>query len=420
MLAGQGGRAHDVALGHGGGAFHAVFQFAHIAGPVALEHDLERFRAQHQPAIVLAVEFFQKMLAQQRNVLTPIAQWRQEDRHHIDAEIQVGAKLALADRFFEVLVGGADQSHIDMDRLGPADTFEFPLLQHPQQFGLEGGGNLADLVEKQGSAMGQLEAALAFGGGARERTFFVSEQLRFEQGFGQRGAIQGHERPFAPGAEVVNSPGDDLLAGPAFAAQQHRGTAGRHLVDLGKHLLHRLGHANDVVEPVFALELFLQPVAVGHERGALGADVLVQVGGLADQVGRHLEQTHDALVTHRDIARRAARDAEHADRVAPHQDGHADERDDLIGLALVGAGAMQEKRFQGNIRHHHRHGAGHDLAGDALPELEPAARFLLRGQPGGFQDLQVSGFLQQADHGPPAEMGGQDSDHLTHGALQVE
>ena len=61
------------------------------------------------------------MLAQQRNVLAPITQWRQEDRHHIDAEIQVGAKLALADRFFEVLVGGADQSHIDMDRLGPAD-----------------------------------------------------------------------------------------------------------------------------------------------------------------------------------------------------------------------------------------------------------------------------------------------------------
>jgi hypothetical protein len=34
-------------------------------------------------------------------------------------------------------------------------------LQHAQQLGLEGGRDVADLVEEEGAAVGQLEAALA-------------------------------------------------------------------------------------------------------------------------------------------------------------------------------------------------------------------------------------------------------------------
>jgi hypothetical protein len=54
---------------------------------------------------------------------------------------------------------------------------------------------IADLVEKQRSGIGQLEPTDAASIRARERAFLVTEQLAFEQAFGQRRAIDCDERP---------------------------------------------------------------------------------------------------------------------------------------------------------------------------------------------------------------------------------
>ena len=67
--------------------------------------------------------------------------------------------MAVRDLLREVSVGRGHQANIDMDGARAAQAFEFLLLQNAQELGLQFERNIADLVEKQRAAMGQLEAA---------------------------------------------------------------------------------------------------------------------------------------------------------------------------------------------------------------------------------------------------------------------
>ena len=66
-----------------------------------------------------------------------------------------------------------------------ADALEPAFLEDAEQLGLHGQRNLADLVEEDGAAVGQLEPALALADGAGEGPFLVAEELAFQQRFGQ-------------------------------------------------------------------------------------------------------------------------------------------------------------------------------------------------------------------------------------------
>ena len=76
----------------------------------------------------------------------------------------------------------------------PPSVPERPLLQHAQELRLRGRRHLADFVEEQRAAVRQLERALPPRDGARERALLVAEQLGFEQGVGNGGAVERHER----------------------------------------------------------------------------------------------------------------------------------------------------------------------------------------------------------------------------------
>ena len=73
---------------------------------------------------------------------------------------------------------------------GAAEPLECALLEHPQQLGLQLERQVADLVEEQRAAVGQLEAARpSRRDGAGEGALLVAEQLALEQAGGQRGAV---------------------------------------------------------------------------------------------------------------------------------------------------------------------------------------------------------------------------------------
>ncbi len=64
----------------------------------------------------------------------------------------------------QLLLGGADETDVDLHLLLVTDPAEYPILQYPQKLGLQMGRHVADLVQHQGAATGQLQhAALAFG-----------------------------------------------------------------------------------------------------------------------------------------------------------------------------------------------------------------------------------------------------------------
>ena len=81
-----------------------------------------------------------------------------------------------------------------MTRLGAAQPVDLPLLEHAQQLDLRGQVDVADLVQEQRAAVGQLEAALLARLRARERALLEAEQLGFDQRVWQRRATDLDER----------------------------------------------------------------------------------------------------------------------------------------------------------------------------------------------------------------------------------
>ncbi len=95
-------------------------------------------------------------------------------------------------------------------------------LQEAQQLDLQRGRQLTDLVEKQGPVAGGFDGSPVVAVGAGEGALAVAEELTFEQVFGDRSAVYGHEGAVGIGAETVQRAGDEFLAGACLAANQHR------------------------------------------------------------------------------------------------------------------------------------------------------------------------------------------------------
>ena len=103
------------------------------------------------------------MADQVGDVLDPLAQRRQTQRHDVEAEEQILAEQALLDQDAQVLVGGGDDAHVGLDRRAAADGRVLALLQHAQQARLRLHRHVADLVEEQRAALGLLETARSCG-----------------------------------------------------------------------------------------------------------------------------------------------------------------------------------------------------------------------------------------------------------------
>jgi len=80
--------------------------------------------------------------------------------------------------------------------------------------------HLAELVEEEGATLCLLEDALLGRDGTSERTLFVAEQLTFDEVLRDGGAVDADERCAAQGAEVVNGPGDPVLASPRLPGDE--------------------------------------------------------------------------------------------------------------------------------------------------------------------------------------------------------
>lgn len=235
------GFAQDFFPGQHDHALDAVAQFADIAGPRIGDQFGEGVRGDAgYVAFVFAGEFGDEAMDQAGNVTFAVAQRRQFEVDHAQAVKEVFAESPLADHFAQVAVGGGDETDVDLDGFGAADPFEGTGFQHAQQLDLGGGIDFTDFVEEQRAVVGDLEPPLVAFGGAGERSFFVTEEFAFKQRRGQRGAVDRHEIAGAA-APVVDHPGEHLLAGAAFAGQQH-GRPGRgDGFDQRHHFGHRVG-----------------------------------------------------------------------------------------------------------------------------------------------------------------------------------
>jgi hypothetical protein len=108
------------------------------------------------------------------------------------------------------------------------------------------GGDFADLVQEERSAVGQFEPAFAAFGRAGIGSLFVAEEFALHQRVGNRRAVDLDEGPVRAGTEVVNIVGDQFLAGAVFAGNQDGGLCGGHFVDQLLEGNHRRAVAQEV------------------------------------------------------------------------------------------------------------------------------------------------------------------------------
>src|SRR5262245_37231005 len=161
------------------------------------------------------------MTHEHRDVLAPVAERRHGNRKHVQAVEQILPELLLVDERGQVAVGRGNQACVSAKRPSAAQAFELALLKDPQELGLELDRNLADFVEEDRPAVGELESADPLADRTRERSLLVSEQLTLEKARGNRGAIQLDERVVTASAQLMDRSRDQFLARSGLAGNQH-------------------------------------------------------------------------------------------------------------------------------------------------------------------------------------------------------
>ena len=218
-----------------------------------------------------------------------------------------------AGRCLQVAVRRGNQPEVHAHRPRAADAFELPLLQRAQELGLQRQRQLPDLVEEERAAFGELHPALLQPDGAGEGALLVTEQLRLEERFGERRAVDRDERPIGAGAVAVHGTRDELFARAAFTAQQDGRVRPGHACHAVEQLAHGTARPHHVV-----LEI------------DLGAQLLVAVQeprrlfpllARHRRQRRHHEQQAHVTVVERRARRRLDPDAAHRAAECHHRRG---------------------------------------------------------------------------------------------------
>ncbi len=160
-------------------------------------------------------------------ILDAIAQRRHLDRHDIEPVEEVLAELPFLDRLVEIDVGRGDETQVGLDRLHAADALDLAFLDRAQQLGLQLVAKIADLVEEQRAAGGELELADLLPDRAGERPFLVSEERALDQLLRNRGEVDRDKRRIRSPARTMDQPGEELFSCAAFAEDEHGHRRGR-------------------------------------------------------------------------------------------------------------------------------------------------------------------------------------------------
>lgn len=83
----------------------------------------------------------------------------------------------MPDLAFEIAIGGSENAHIDLLGFCGTQGLKFPLLQNAQQLSLNLERQLSDLIQKEGSPIGQTKVAWLVGSRVGESIFDVTKKF---------------------------------------------------------------------------------------------------------------------------------------------------------------------------------------------------------------------------------------------------
>jgi len=301
-ILGQVGDVDEVLLAEHGRALQDVGQLTDVARPAVLEEELLDLAGDAADALAEAlVGDLEEMADEQGDVLEPFPEGRQVDDDLVEAVEEVLPEGAGPDPFGQVPVRGGQDPDLDRRALARAERPELAVLQDAEELGLDGHGDLGDLVEEDDPAVGLLEQARLVPVGPGEGALAIAEQLRFEEVLGDGGAVADDERLVLVRAQAVDGPGDDLLAGPRLARDERAREVLGDVLDEPEDLEHGRIAADEALEDVLALQPLLEVQRLPAELALAGypaQEVAEDVAfvGLGDEVGRPGEDDPDGVV----------------------------------------------------------------------------------------------------------------------------
>src|SRR5579872_7144760 len=211
------------------GAFQKVLQLANIPRPIMAAQRIHHVRGNDIDDLVKAIrEFAHEVVDEEGNVVAALAQRRQRNGKDIETIKKVGSKAPVGYHLLQVLVGSRHDADIDSNSAGTSESFKFLLLKDTQKFGLEFDGEIADLVEEERPAVGELEPANPGGDGSGEGAAFNTEQLAFEEPGWNGSAIHLDEWSIGARTPTVNRLRDHFLTGAGLTLNQDGGVNRRH------------------------------------------------------------------------------------------------------------------------------------------------------------------------------------------------
>src|SRR5437899_10491490 len=110
------------------------------------------------------------------NVIVDMAHRRMTNGNRLQPIEQVLAKLAFADMLLDIGVGSGDDTDIHLNFVHAAKVHEFSVLEHAENLALRVQAHGANLVQEQGSAIGDFKQAFLGRNGAGECTLYVPEE----------------------------------------------------------------------------------------------------------------------------------------------------------------------------------------------------------------------------------------------------
>ena len=214
----QVGGPHLGAIHQEGEPLHDVAQLAHVAGPPAARDQRPRVGGEGLGRdVVLAAGALEEALGEQHRVARALPQRGKADGQHREPMVEVLPEAPLADRHLEVGVGGADDPAVERFLGGAAQAPCRLLLERGEHLRLDVRGEEPDLVEEEHAAGRGLEQPGFGPAGVGERAPLEAEQLALQQGLGDRRAVEVDEGAAGPGAEPVEQPRHQPLAGAGLA-----------------------------------------------------------------------------------------------------------------------------------------------------------------------------------------------------------
>ena len=162
----------------------------------------------------------QQLHGHRQYIVATLTQRRNRQWKYAQTVKQVLAEAPSQNLTTQIPVGRGDDPNVQRNRTTSADTFNFTLLQHPQQLGLQRQGHFGDFIEQQSAALSLFKLTGMGISRASEGSAFVAEQ--------QRCAVDCDKLAGMTGGTVVDKASQHFFAGARFARDHHRAIGDRH------------------------------------------------------------------------------------------------------------------------------------------------------------------------------------------------